>query len=433
MASTVPSPMLTSPYRLAAPNVPLKLFSGATTLTARGGTTLTAAGPGTLSLVWLPTPRLVFQTSAAGIMPMAEMEVSVRGAIAPASGRVTNMRVAVGGGITSRTTGFLGSRLSRGSGLRLQSIVFHVANFPEYIGSVVMGRQRPVRARAEFAVGDWTVRLDCREGLREILGGVAGVGGYVVSHVGDIRRTDGADFDAVDALPVIEALGELLSFANCSRTYPLAMVGFVASGRRAWTTWEPPAVAQYATRFRWFDQSDPTCLGRAMAGLWTRWADPDKRDVFRRVVYLLTDANRRGVEPGLIVAQAALELLGWQVLVKETRTLTSSAFDRLSAARMLRRLLRICRIPVAIPPELTDLVAWAASTRIVDGPGALTRIRNSWVHPPRTGLARPGPEASDAWLLALWYIDLVTLRWLDYKGDYSARVRGGLVEAVPWP
>jgi len=410
------------------------MFDGGLTLTASSGaTTLSASGQGSLSLVWLPNPRLVFQTSAVGVMPLADMEVSVRGATAPAPGRVTNMRVSVGSGVGSQTTGFLAARLNRGSGRDLRRVLFHVANFPEYTGAVVMGQRGTVRGRVEFTAGGWTIRLDCREGLRDILRGVAGLGGYAVTHVGELSRTDGLTFDSADAAPVLEAVGELLSFANCSRTYPLATLGFDTRNRRAWTAWDPPAVAQYATRLRWFDQLDPSCLGRAMAGLWTKWADPDKRDVFRRAVYLVTDANRRGVEPGLIVAQAALELLGWQVLVKETGTLTSSAFDKLSAAAMLRRLLGVCSIPLGIPAELGDLATWATSSSIADGPGALTRIRNSWVHPPVRGLLRLGPETSDAWLLALWYVDLVTLWWLGYRGDYSARVRGGLIEAVPWP
>jgi hypothetical protein len=425
--------MLTTPYRLRAPNVPIELFRGALDLTARGeATTFKTSGPGNLSLAWLPAPRLMFVTSAVGIMPMADMEVSVRGARLPARGRVASLRVSVGSGIGSQTTGFLGNRLARGSGIGLDRVVFHVANFPEYIGSVVSSPHGRSRSRVEISVGDWTIRLDCREGLHDILQGVAALGGYVVSHIGEVRRSDGAAFDGPDVLPVLEALGELLSFANGSRTYPLALLGYDGASRRVWSTWEPPAVAQYATRFRWLDQSDASCLGRAFDGLWARWADPDKRAVLRRVVYLATDANRRGVEPGLIVAQAALELLGWQVLVNETGAMTSSAFDSTSAAQMLRKLLANCRIPPAIPVELVDLVSWASTKGLADGPQALTRIRNSWVHPPKAGPAQTGPEVGDAWLLALWYVDLVTLWWLNYKGDYSARVRGGLVEPVPW-
>ena len=158
-----------------------------------------------------------------------------------------------------------------------------------------------------------------------------------------------------------------------------------------------------------------------------------EREVAKRAIYLHTDAAARGVEPGLVVAQAVLELMAWQILVNETKALSRPGFDGLSAADKLRLLLNQCKIPLAIPSTLSDLRSFAARLSTADGPEALTQIRNRWVHPPRKGGLTPGgPEQVDAWRLALWYSDLLLLHWFGFDGPYTSRVTQGLVEVVPW-
>jgi hypothetical protein len=311
--------------------------------------------------------------------------------------------------------------------------VFHVANFPHYTGAPVVGRTGSISAsRVEITAAGWSLQLDGREELKDIVKAVSQSGGYAVTHVGQLERSDGGLFDSDDATHVLDALGDLLSFASGARGQPFLLIGYDARGRAIWRTWEAPAATPWADRLSWFAPDDPTGLNRAFAGLMTKWADPHRREVFRRVVYLLTEANRRGIEPALIVAQAALEILAWQILVNEAKALSREGFDGLPAADMLRLLLSTSGIPLDIPADLTNLVAFAKAKSTLDGPQTVTLIRNSWVHPPKKAFSPGGPEIGEAWLLSLWYIDLVALRWLGFSGDYSARVRRGTVESVPW-
>jgi hypothetical protein len=108
-------------------------------------------------------------------------------------------------------------------------------------------------------------------------------------------------------------------------------------------------------------------------------------------------------------------------------------------SKKLRQLLQNCSIPLPIPAELTRLQAYCKAQGILDGPEALTRVRNALVHPTpskRKLLQQEPGAAMDAWALALWYLDLIILNVCAYSGRYSNRMIGGWrgdeIMKVPW-
>jgi len=358
-------------------------------------------------------------------------KLRVRGVSKPASAVITRARGTIGGGV--RTTGYIHDGLVRGSGLGLDSLVFHIANFHGFRGDPVAdsaGRVTP--SRLTVVAGDWHLDLDCRPTIDLVTAALKRTSGYGVTHVGRIKRADGGTFRAEESTRVLQAFGELLSFARGSRTMPFLPVGYDPGGHARWRAWERPQVTRWQGRTSWFDASDPGGLSRAFVGAWGRWRDAHQKEVLRRAVYLLVEAQP-ALEPGLILAQAALELLAWQVLVIEGAAISAKGFESLVAADRLRLLLTQSRIPISVPPSLSDLTSFAASKSLRDGPEALTYLRNRWVHPPRKGvLASGGPEVAQAWQLALWYLDLTLLHWLGFTGTYAPRVRPGTTELVPW-
>jgi hypothetical protein len=412
-----------SPYVLGGPNGRIRMFTG--NLSLSDGARM-ISGRGSLAIRWLPSPSMDFSLDALALVGLGADPVDVR-----VRGSVDGAKAYVSGIGSMGTTGFLQTRLTRGSGHGLAVIRFHIANFPTYRGSAVAGPQGTARARMELAADGWGVLLDCREGSVQLGKALNKTGGYMITHVGELSRQDGSPFQATDGLSALEAFEYLLTFAGGGRTAPFMHVGYDGAGHAIWRTWEKPPVVTWARRLSWFDPSDPGCLQRAFPALLHRWKDPHQREVVRRVTYLHSEANRRGIEPSLIVAQAALELLAWQVLVVERATISRPAFDRLPAADMLRLLLTVSEIPLAIPPELASLRTYAKSKSATDGPEALTQLRNLWVHPPKRSFAPSSYELGDAWQLIQWYVDLAMLRWLGYQGTFTSRITHR-VDAVPW-
>jgi len=424
----MPTPaILRSPYVLGVADSPIRVYTGDVTLIEAG---LSVSGPGSFAIRWLPTPRLVFRTQAFGVLGYDPLDVSATRS-GSAKGYMTHATFSssAGGG----TEGFIDGPIARGTGEDLATVLFHIPNFPVFSGEPVSTRSgRILHSRVNLAAGDWDIVIDGREDDVRIREALRQSGGYAVTHLGRLVRRDAAAFRVDEALDMLEALSELLSFACGTRCVPMLPIGRNARGNEVWRQWRQPYVSPYRSRLTWFRETDPEALARAFPGLYRRWTDRPQREVLRRVIYLHGQANRGGVEPGLILAQAALELLAWQVLVIETKAISGPGFEILPAADKLRLLLTACRIPLDIPGSLEDLVAAAKARSLRDAPEAMTNLRNRWVHPPRKGSLTSERAAADAWRLALWYVDLVTLWWIGYAGDYAPRVRPGTVETTPW-
>jgi len=134
-------------------------------------------------------------------------------------------------------------------------------------------------------------------------------------------------------------------------------------------------------------------------------------------------------------------LLAWTHLVEDTRAISKKVWESrsLSFSAKLRLLLENCLIPLSVPPKLDQLLAYSSTLKPADGPEALVSLRNALVHPnpnKRKRLREHPRVAADAWILGLWYLDLVILRVCAYKGTYSNRTVGGWpiedAMAVPW-
>jgi hypothetical protein len=139
------------------------------------------------------------------------------------------------------------------------------------------------------------------------------------------------------------------------------------------------------------------------------------------------------VDSGLILGQTALELLTWNYLVIDKKTLSRNQFKKNSAADNLRILLTSCGIPTEIPTTSTELTAFANPNE--DGPALIARVRNNLVHPEKSHGIKLVPYFH-VLNMQQRYIELILLRIFNYNGNYFNRLHmdlwKGNVEPVPW-
>jgi hypothetical protein len=198
------------------------------------------------------------------------------------------------------------------------------------------------------------------------------------------------------------------------------------------------APGAWSPGFSWFDLHHSQWLTAAFPGFMALLTDPIWEKPLSEAIYWCTNAGNRGgtiaTDVGLIISQAALELLSWTYCVKHRKLVSARAFDKgkLAAADKLRMLLSSLGIPTEIPSVLEALRA-DPKPRWADIPDAVTMIRNSLVHPDSK---RPSSEGAytEAWSLALWCIELVVLKLCNYNGKYANRISArfvGEAEDVP--
>ena len=249
-----------------------------------------------------------------------------------------------------------------------------------------------------------------------------------------MRKTDKATFSSGEAQKLLTVLHDAMSFAAGRWVSPVFVRGFRTDQQIAWKEWGTrplhPNLGHVET---WFDHHHGNTLAEILPGVLELQKDTGRAATFHSALYWYVRSTgvAAGVDGGIILLQAALELLSWQRFVVERKALSRKAFGKLPADAHIRRLIESCGIPTRIPVGLSDLAATAKEPDW-DGPKALAAVRNLLVHPDR----RSDLPYFDAWRLAEWYVELVLLRMVSFTGEYSDRTKAerwvGAVDRVPW-
>lgn len=119
---------------------------------------------------------------------------------------------------------------------QLERVVVHWMNLPMILPSsrLTLGNTS-WSGRWHFEAAGWSFKLDSRSDLNEVLRvALEQEQGYVMTHVGEIRRTDGESFEAADVKEAIFAWQVTLSFALGRWVAPAIPVGFSQTGERVW-------------------------------------------------------------------------------------------------------------------------------------------------------------------------------------------------------
>lgn len=316
--------------------------------------------------------------------------------------------------------------LSFGDPSVLEEAFAHVFNFRGFDGDAIAYPSGWIRrGRVILTGGGWEVTLDSVDDVEDLIDALNAKGGYAITQVARIRRLDGAAFRAVDVDDCLSVLGYLLSFARGAWTFPGLIVASGAGDPERWRVWNDPRVRSWASVMGWFDHDDPATLATAFERLWPVWLDTARRPVLQTGLALLMDAfTDVNVESRIVLAQAGLERLAWQRLVKEKRWSASKFNDKSTTAAMkIRELLKVGGISPALPAKLAPLLSTPGLGTPPDGPAFAVAVRNRTVHPPKSGPPFfPTEVVTGAWQLSLEYVQLSLLAFLGYTGSVLSPV-----------
>jgi hypothetical protein len=293
--------------------------------------------------------------------------------------------------------------------------------------------------RNELSDGTWKITVDALPTLKESWNHLKANGGYCFTHVGKLERADGSQFGDSDAESVLVALTWYLSFVCGRRLGPALSRAYSKDGSLSWQAWDCHSQDSFAQRLSWSDDAADEHLEKPFGRFMKMWSDPLWNDVLRLAIHWYIEANAGSIEGAIVLTQNAFELLASAVLVENEGWLSDDGYGKLTAADRTRLLLRWAGIPTAIPPELGVLSQAAKANNWTDAPSAMTEIRNTITHPTRKNRAKfakhPDEARFEAWTVGVWFLELVLLRLLDYRGTYGSRLSlrfRGQLEKVPW-
>jgi hypothetical protein len=393
---------------------------------------------GALTFRWLPRPALRFR------IQLSDFDLEV----GPVIIRIPSQDFEASGFISmsngSEASGVLNGSPRLGKSESVDSLGFQLTNFHSIVGENIQSGtdEHPSSSRRRFTLqhADFVVVVDQVHDYRSRIEQVKSDGGFVVSHAGRVSKPSEGAISIDEADQVLEALHLFFSFARghwCAATFP--------HGCRANATiWEQVGawrVEAWKDVYSWFPKNQPEIGGSAWAGFLSRWMNPDLQPPLKLAIHWYIEANMNSgaVEGAVVRAQAALELLAWEVVVEECGYVDAKDFKRVKTSEKIRMLLRELQIPMAVPDELPALRDAAHRLKVASDPEVFVRLRNGIVHSNKTKRADIAQiEDSARWQAlqyGLWCIELVILSLCDYKGVYADRIKHGWVgevESVPW-
>lgn len=314
----------------------------------------------------------------------------------------------------------------------LREVHFDLINFPSFCALASPSTRLP-DDQLDIAAEGWHIEIrpprksPDLEAFRSTL--------YSVTHSCAMRKIDNATFSSGEAQNVLNVLHDAMSFAAGRWVAPVFVRGLGTDQQIAWKEWGTrPLHPNFGGVETWFDTRHANTLAEILPGVLELRKDAGRAETFHSALYwyIRSTGVAAGVDGGIILLQAALELLSWQLFVGDRKALSREGFDRLRADDQLRLLIESCGIPTGIPLGLSDLASKAKELNWSDGPKALAAVRNRLVHPTK----REHFPYYDAWRLAEWYVELVLLKMLGFTGEYSDRTKAerwvGAVDRVPW-
>jgi hypothetical protein len=421
---------LESPLCESNSGSPVELFKGH--LRLRNGDETWEIREGKVHLTWLPSPSVRFE----GLVDrtLSPLAFGVKTLEIPDWSTEFNCSITRFQLLSS----FIEGRLDRevtSADPACTRVTFALCNTPAFLGAPIRDKSQVQawsgRLRLEWQ--DWVLTFDELKDSKKRRDVLKNERTFGVVALGSFERPEGLEFLATEATQLLEDLSTFWSFLAGRWCGPILPLGYGGDLE----IWKPLSIPRLR---RWSDQ-------RSCFDLMYQGAQDDLRELFhgfmrRRqsllwshpisfAIYWYGEANSDagGAEGGLVLVQAALEMLSWVVMVEdpESSRYSQSKFKDIDAEVRLRELLQFWGIPTEIPPSLATLKSVADQQESIDGVGAIVWMRNRLIHPKRRyreEVQEAGGQAMvEANQLSLWFLELALLALMGYRGLYSDRFK----------
>ena len=315
----------------------------------------------------------------------------------------------------------------------LRSLHFSILNFPEFFGSQRKwfrdGETLHAIPHALIEASGWRIKITGVQNISEVVKMLKRENGYGVTYDGVITRSDEANFTVQQVETLLKALRTFFSFARGTSCSLALVTGKDQNGEQSFVRWGAHYVAPWNSRRSWFRQhGGDGILTELFPRFWSLFKSGDewKRTILRTIDWYLL-SNESAIHAGIILTQAALERLSFQILGgRKKRT-----------GEYIRKALEKLNLEPQIPSSCSKLKNLQKTHKWADGPHALVDIRNDLVHPKNKLGDISHQVHHDAWNLGQWYVEMMLLRKLNYQGFYVNRLASWHKEneailPVPW-
>lgn len=318
-------------------------------------------------------------------------------------------------------------------GLPLKKVNFGILNFPLMYGNQSTWSEEKqgfsAIPHAKMVVGNWCVEITGLPNVSDIVKELQQHSGYGLTYAGCITHNDDGNLSIQIAEQLLTALRAFLSFARGAACSLTLVEGIDQNGQQSWLRWGAHQVEPWMSLNSWFRVvKGDEVLSDLFPKFWSLLdSDEERRNSILRSVDWYLQSNTSPPHVGIILTVAALERLSFRVLGRERK-------GREPNGVFIKKALEELQIPLDIPSgygALSRVQSWK------HGPHALVEIRNDLTHPKQRYDPVSDIAIHEAWNLGQWYIEMILLHMLTFRGKYMNRLadwgdQAGTLVPVPW-
>jgi hypothetical protein len=312
--------------------------------------------------------------------------------------------------------------------INVEHVLFEIANLRSFYGRPVQTKNSGHRNRLIFENIESRITIDKYTNFMELRWNLNETGGYQLLYTGKLELKSNKKISFEKSSEILDTFSYFLLFINGRRCFPLFRSGIIDSNE-VWSSYSPFLNDQYQHVYSWTSDSE----NNGLEGIWKDfselWKNLDDRESMKTILHWYTEANSNSafVEGSIVLIQNALELLFHWLISEKMKYVNVSEADNLSASAKIGFLLAFYNINPSLPAEFDSLPKFAKQNNILNGPESFTRIRNCIVHPnhkKRKALKEIESQAkSEALHLGIWYVEIILLKHLNFKGNYINRCK----------
>lgn len=309
--------------------------------------------------------------------------------------------------------------LSDGADRAVEEVRFDVINLNAPLGTIHVtgGEGSWSLARHEWECAGWRVVLDGQPDVdwQELKARA----GYQVTHVGSLTRVDGGSFPFTNAIEFLGCLHWFLSLVQGRRVGIALPTGFARHQSAhsdctpiidMWSVLVTEAAGSGVES--WYPKLEMGSLGGLLEAFCTQWdASNDQRDYLRFLVAIYCTATAQAilVEPRLVMAYVGLEAIAGEDVPEG---------QDVNVGVCLERAFQRYRIPTDAehlqnPRQLSPVRHLVAVRTAIVHPNQRRMQDDGWSH---------GQHVVHAWQVALWMLEVLLLKRLEYSGNYDNRL-----------
>mgnify|MGYP005764314307 CR=1 FL=1 len=331
--------------------------------------------------------------------------------------------------------GYINENYIKSKDTSVDYIYFNIINLDKLPGYLIEHKDKMFAGRIEFETTDYEIIIDKRydytKELKEIL---KSKNGFITTHIGRIKRKDNSSFKTKNIIDLLEKISYALSFL-CARRIGISIVNGYTNDINTYRLCIKDIIMPYNFLPSWSDTiSNHNNIEKYMNLIMKKLEDDYNNLALKRVIdWYIESISNLTIENNIISIQIALETLSYIILVQEEKKLSNDEFDNNTAINNIRMLLESCKLN-----NNKELMVFddKIKERFNDGIELIIYLRNKIVHPARKDKIYLSHE--DVWniiQIGTRYIELIILKFIGYKGEYSNRLKDryfGQVERVPW-